>query len=416
MKIPGGFQSLRECFRIRDFRLYFVGNIAHGLGVWVLRVTMGWLAWDLTESTAWLGGIALAETGPTLALSLIAGTVVDRVDYFKLLRACQAFSMVFAALLAVLTLTGLMSIWLMFVLTLFRGSVLAFNRPSRMSLVYPLVGRELMAPALATSSIIFNGARFIGPAVGGFIIVSSGIGWSFAVASGLFLLYTISLALMRVKIDRKEREDRSILSETKEGLAYIVSHAGIRMQLALLVVIGLVAKPVTDLLPGFAGQVFSTGADGLAMLLSCHGMGATVGAIWMAARPSGITGMTRITVFSLMFMSGVLVLFVASDIFWMGLVFSGLLGLGFIVISVANQTLIQAAVDPALRGRVISVYGMILQGIPAIGALMIGGVAEHVGLRLPVFVGGIVCLVAWFLAWRKRAEMAASLEKEPRTG
>lgn len=413
MKIPGGFASLRDCFQIRDFRLYFAGNIAHGLGVWVLRVTMGWLAWDLTKSTAWLGGISLAETAPTMLLSLIAGTVVDRVDYFKLLRACQAFSMVFAAILAVCVLTGAMNIWLMFVLTLFRGSVLAFNRPSRMSLVYPLVGRELMAPALAASSIIFNGARFVGPALGGLIIVASGIGWAFVAASGLFLIYTIMLSLMRVRIEPRKREDRSMLSETKEGLAYILGHGGIRMQLALLVVVGLVAKPVTDLLPGFAGRVFSTGADGLAMLLSAHGMGATVGAIWMAARPSGITGMTRITIFSLLFMGGVLMAFVASDVFWLGLVFSGMLGLGFIVISVANQTLIQSAVDPSLRGRVISVYGLILQGIPSLGALMLGGVAEHVGLRLPVFVGGVICVAAWLAAWRQRKPMTDTLEAEP---
>jgi hypothetical protein len=120
MKIPGGFDSLSACFAIRDFRLYFIGNIAHGLGVWVLRVTMGWLAWELTDSTAWLGGIVLAETAPTMALALIAGTVVDRVDYFKLLRICQGFSMFFAATLAILTLTGLINIWLMFFLTIFR--------------------------------------------------------------------------------------------------------------------------------------------------------------------------------------------------------------------------------------------------------------------------------------------------------
>jgi MFS family permease len=410
MNIPGGFDSLRACFAIRNFRFYFIGNIAHGLGVWVLRVTMGWLAWDLTQSTAWLGGIVLAEMAPTILLALIAGTVVDRVDYFKLLRACQAFSVFFAATLAVLTLTGVINIWLMFFLTLFRGVMLAFNRPSRMSLVYPLVGPDLMPSALAVSSIIFNGARFVGPAIGGFIIVGAGIGWAFVAASGLLCIYTIVLSLMRITIAPKKRESPSMLSETREGLAYILGHGGIRIQLTLLIVVGLFAKPVTDLLPGFAGQVFSSGADGLAMLLSAHGMGATVGAMWMAARPSGITGMTRITIASLLFMAGVLMLFVATDIFWLGILFSGLLGLGFITLSVANQTLIQAAVDPALRGRVISVYGLILQGIPALGALMLGGIAEHIGLRVPVFVGGLICLGAWFIAWRRRVSLTESLE------
>ncbi len=413
MKIPGGFESLLQCLRIRDFRLYIVGNIAHGLGVWVLRVTMGWLAWELTESTAWLGGIAMAETAPTMALALIAGTIVDRVNYFKMMRITQGLSMLFAATLSVLTHAGVMTIGLLFGLTLLRGCLMAFNRPSRMALIYPLVGRDLMASALAIGSIIFNGARFIGPALGGLIIVSFGIGWAFAATAGLLAVYTVVLSLMRVTIEPRKREGRSMLAETKEGLAYVMTHAGIRMQLALLVVVGMVAKPVTDLLPGFAGQVFATGADGLAMLLSAHGMGATIGAVWLAARPSGITGMTRITIFSLLFLSFILMLFAATEILWIALIFSGLLGLSFIVINVSNQTLIQSAVDPSLRGRVISVYGLILQGIPALGALSLGGVAEHIGLRIPVFVGGLICLGVWGIAWRQRVALTASLETEP---
>lgn len=413
MKIPGGLEALRQCLRIRDYRLYLVGNIAHGIGVWVLRMTIGWLAWELTESTAWLGGIAMAETAPTLVLGLIAGTVVDRIDYFKMLRLLQFLSMILAATLAVLTLAGLMNIWLLFSLVVIRGCLIAFNRPSRMSLIYPLVGRDLMGSALAIGSIIFNGARFIGPAIGGFIIVGAGIGWAFAATAGLLLIYTLVLAAMRVSIEPQKREGRSMLAETIEGLAYIVTHSGIRLQLALLVVVGIVARPVTDLLPGFAGQVFSMGADGLALLLSFHGIGATCGAIWLAARPSGIEGMARVSIYAVLALACVLMAFAATNIFWLALLFSALLGTSFIVLNVANQTLIQSAVDPGLRGRVISVYGLILQGVPALGALMMGGIAEHIGLPIPMFMGGVICLGVWFVAWRNRAALKLSLEAEP---
>ncbi|MDX1484178.1 MAG: MFS transporter [Alphaproteobacteria bacterium] len=413
MKIPGGFDSLRRCLRIRDFRLYIIGNIAHGIGVWVLRMSMGWLAWELTESTAWLGGIALAETAPTLILALIAGTIVDRVDYFKMLRIAQALSMLFAATLAVLTLAGLMNIWLLFSLTLFRGCLMAFNRPSRMALIYPLVGRDLVGPALAIGSIIFNGARFLGPALGGLIVVAAGVGWAFAATAGLLCIYTLVLAMMRITIEPQKREERSMLKETIEGVTYIMAHPGIRLQLALLVVVGMLARPVVDLLPGFAGQVFAKGADGLAMLLSLHGMGAMLGAVWLAARPSGIEGMTRLSILSMFFLGAVLMAFVATDIFAVALVFSAALGTSFIILNVSNQTLIQSAVDPGLRGRVISVYGMILQGVPALGALTLGAIAEHIGLRLPVFVGGVICIAVWGLAWRNRAALKRSLETEP---
>jgi predicted MFS family arabinose efflux permease len=413
MKIPGGFESLRLCFQKRDYRLYVIGSVSHGLGVWTLRVGMGWLAWEMTESTAWLGGIAMAETAPTLALALIAGTVVDRIDYFKLMRITQGMSLLFAATLAALTLAGLMHIWLLFFMTIFRGCLLAFNRPSRMALIYPLVGRDLLAPALAVSSIIFNGARFIGPAIGGSIIVIWGIGWAFVAAAAFFSVYTLMLAAMRVSTEPEKREQGSMVTEMVEGLTYIMGHGGIRLQLTILTVVGMVAKPVIDLLPGFAGQVFELGAEGLAMLLSLHGMGATVGAIWLASRASGLEGMTMISIFALLFMSLVLMAFVATDVFWVALVFAGLMGFAFIVLNVANQTLIQSAVDPSLRGRVISVYGLILQGMPALGALLIGTIAEHIGLRLPVFVGGVICLGAWFCAWRRRGALKLSLETEP---
>jgi len=410
MKIPGGFQALRQCMRIRDYRLYTFGCIGHGLGVWNLRMCIGWLTWELTGSTAWLGGMAMAEMMPTLILTLFAGTIVDRVDYFKMMRITQGLAMMLAATMAALTLAEEMSIWLLFFLTTLRGCLMAFNRPSRAALIYPLVGPDLIAPALALGSIIFQGARFIGPAFGGFIIVGAGIGWGFAATAGFLLIYSLALGAMKICIEPQKREKHSVLTETVEGLTYVMAHGGIRLQLALLAVVGIVAKPVTDLLPGFAGQVFSMGADGLAMLLSFHGIGATCGAIWLASRPSGIVGMTRMTIFSVLFMAILLMLFAINNLFWLAIVLSALLGFAFILLNVSNQTLIQSAVDPDLRGRVMSVYGLIMQGVPAFGALMLGVVAEHFGLRIPVFVGGLICLGVCFMAWRKRAAMKLSLE------
>jgi MFS family permease len=405
--------ALRRCLQIRDYRLFVVGNIAHGMGVWVLRMSLGWLAWELTESTAWLGGIAMAEMAPTLILSLLAGTVVDRVNYFKMMRITQLLSMLFAATVAVLTLADWMTIWLLFSLTIFRGCLMAFNRPSRMALVHHLVGRDLLAPAIAIGSIIHNSARFIGPALGGLIVVAAGVGWGFAATAGLLFINTVVLAVMGVSIEPQKREARSMLAETKDGLSYIMGHGGIRLQLTLLIVVGMVAKPVTDLLPGFAGQVFGLGAEGLALLLSSHGIGATLAAIWLASRASGLEGMTRISILSVLFLSLVLMAFVATNVFWLALLFSGLLGFGFIVLNVSNQTLIQSAVDPGLRGRVIAVYGLVAQGVPALGALLMGGIAEHTGLRTPIFIGGVICMAAWFLAWQRRAMLQRSLEADP---
>lgn len=413
MKIPGGFHALRDCLRIRDFRLYVMGNVAHGLGIWLLRMTIGWLAWELEKSTAWLGAVAMAETAPSLILGLFAGTIVDRFNFVRLMQITQGLSAALAACFAILTLSGIIDIWLLFFLTVFRGCLMAFNRPSRMVLLHHLVGRDLLAPALAIGSITHNGTRFIGPALGGIIIAGAGIGWGFVAASALIGSYALILLLLPIDIEAPKREHRSVLADTLDGLAYVAGHSGIRMQLALLVVMGLVARPVVDLLPGYAGLVFARGADGLAMLLAAHGIGATLGGVWIAARAAGLEGMTRLSLLSIPFIAAMLVLFVATGIFWVGLIGSALLGFGLLILTVTSQTLIQSAVEPAFRGRVVSVHGLVMMGIPALGAMALGGLGEYFGLRLPVLVGAAIFIALWTLAWHRRAALKRSLEQSP---
>ena len=168
-------------------------------------------------------------------------------------------------------------------------------------------------------------------------------------------------------------------------------------------------RSLTDLLPGFAADVFGRGSAGLAMLLSFHGGGAMLGAMWISAR-GGLRGLTNISLVNILLMALALVLFVATDHFWFACPMVGLIGFAFIVQSVTNQTLIQSAVESAFRGRVMSIYGMVNQGVPAIGAMAIGGAAEHFGLRVPVLAGALGAAALFFWAWRARKPMAASLE------
>ncbi len=410
IRVPGGFLALRECLRVANFRLYVIGNVSHGLGIWVLRISIGWLAWELTESPAWLGAMAMAETAPSLVFGLIAGTIVDRVNYIRLMQITQGLSALLSAILAVLVFAGAIGIWGLFFLVLVRGFLMALNRPSRMAFVHHLVGRDLLPPALAIGSIIHNGTRFIGPGLGGFVIVVAGIGWGFATTALLLFAYAAILVAMNVAFEREARERRSMLSEIAGGLSYVVRHHGIRVQLGILFALGILAKPVIDMLPGYAGQVFSMGADGLAMLVTVHGIGATVGGVWLASRAKGIDGMTGLNLASVAATGFVLMLFTATANFWIALVGVALLGFSFIVLTVTCQTLVQSAVDPAFRGRVISVHGIVAMGVPALGAMLLGVLAEHFGLRLPVFVGGVMCVLFWCLLWRQKDTVSRSLE------
>jgi predicted MFS family arabinose efflux permease len=410
--MPAGIGMIRQTLALRNYRLYVIGNMSSNVGMWAQRVAIGWLTWELTHSTAWLGFMALAESGPTILLGLVAGTVVDRVDQFKLLRMTQFFSMLYSIALALFTLTGTMDKWLLMTLVLLRGGVVAFNRPTRMTVVYGLVGRDLLPSALAMNAMIFNSSRFLGPALGGVIIAWFGTGWTFVVAAGLFFVFTLSLRSMEVAdiaLEPPPLVKRTMWVETVEGVRYILRHDGIRTQLAILIVTSIFAKPLSDLLPGFAAQVFDRGPSGLAMLLSFHGAGAMLGASWMSARGE-LRGLTRISLANILLMALALILFVATDQFWFACPMAGLIGFAFIVQSVSNQTLIQSAVESSFRGRVLSIYGMINQGVPALGTMAIGGAAERLGLRWPVLAGALVAAALFLWAWRIRQPMADALE------
>lgn len=415
MKVPGGPSALRRSFAIRDYRLFVIGNLAYNLGLWTQKVALGWLTWELTHSTAWLGGVALAEAAPTWVFALFAGTLVDRIDYFRLLRLMQVASFTYAVVMAGLVLAGLMNIWILLVLVLVRGSVSAFNRPSRMTAVFSLVGRDLLASAVSINAVTFNVSRFAGPALGGALIVALGIGWTFIVVAALYLAFNIALLMIRTqgRSERRDDERRSMVTEMIDGLRYMALHPGIRVQMVVIILVASLVKPLTELLPGFAGKVFSMGPDGLAILLSAYGFGGMVGALWMASRGRGLVGMTTLCIGAI-FVAGLFVLaFALSPLFWVSCGIIGVVGCAFIVLNVSNQTLIQSASDPAMRGRVISNYGLVNQGLPSIGALIVGGIAEHLGLRVPMAAAAGLLILGWLWLWRRRREQAEIMEIDP---
>lgn len=413
MKVPGGWGALKRSFAIRDYRLFIIGNLSSNFGLWTQRVALGWLTWELTHSTAWLGGIALAETAPTFVFALIAGTVVDRVDYFRLMRITQGLTLSYSVIVAVLIIGGWINIWILLTLVLLRGTATAFNRPSRMTAIFSLVGRELLTSAVTVNSIIFNTSRFVGPAVGGVLIVTVGVGWTFAAAAAMFFVFTCMLQLIKATVTvPPARAKKSMFVETVEGLNYMFAHRGLKVMMISLVGVGLFAKPITDLLPGFVGEVFNRGPEGLALLMIAHGGGAMVGAAWMASWRPGIRGLTRVSIIAIAAVSFPIFLFAMAPVFWMSLPLIFLIGFAFILQSISNQTLLQSAADPTMRGRVISNYSLAHQGAPAIGALLIGGIAEQVGLRVPVAVGAALCLALWCWLWRQRHWLARALEVE----
>jgi MFS family permease len=397
----------------RNYRWYLIGNFSSSVGIWTQRTAILWLTWELTHSATWLGLMALAETGPTIALGLYAGVVLDRLNHLAVLRFTQLLTLLYSIALFAIMASGYMNIWILAGLVLFRGAVFAFNRPARQTVVYGLVGREKLLKALAQNAMIFQTSKFIGPAIGGATLVAFGVQGTFAIAILLIFVFTVALRLLEVPAPaRKEREPQPIVTEVADGLRYILSQPAVRNQFVLLAIVALCAKPITELMPGFASGEFGRAASGLAWLLGCHGVGATLAGVWMSFR-FGVRSLLTMTCIAIISMSVALILFVGFNSFIIGCLLMLFVGFSAVVMDISNQTIIQSAIRSRFRGRTMSIYGMIAQGAPAVGALAMGLIAETAGLRLPVLVGACLTLIAGILALIFRRQISGTATPTP---
>jgi MFS family permease len=412
MTKTSGFGGIGRAFRSRNFRIYCTGGIVSLVGLWVHKVAVGWLTWELTHSAAWLGVIAFAELFPTVFVSPLAGAFADRGDYRLQMITAQVLAGVLAAVLAGLTFTGTITIELLLAISIVQGLITAFNHPARLAMVPSLVEAKDLSAAIAVNSATFNGARFLGPMVAGVIILWGGTAPAFAFNSISYLWFVAMLARLRLAPRaRAVRPASGILGDTLEGFRYVAGHFGISSLLILLTATATLLRPYMELLPGFAAEVFGRGADGLAMLTSATGFGAVVAGVWLARR-GRVQGLTRILVSYMVVCAAALFVLASGGAFWVGLGAIAVIGFSLVAVGVSTQTLLQNAVEGAMRGRVMSLYGVIFLGGPAVGALVMGWIASDAGLGPPVAGGAAMCLVVWLWAMRRVWRAAPGLEEE----
>jgi MFS family permease len=402
---------MRAVMSVASYRNYTVGSTISLIGTWLQRVAQGWLVWELTQSPAWLGLISFSTLGALMVMSPIAGALADRIDRIQLSRLAQAMMMVQSIILAVLVFGGWANRWLVLALAIYLGVGHAFHTAARLALVPNLVPAELMAPAIAINSVIYQLATFIGPAVAGLIIVKFGVAWAFAANVFTFAIFLAMLA--RVSLVRHEPPAPRVGlgPAIAEGFRYAAAHPGIRPLLAALLVSTFTMRAVSDLLPAFSADVFGRGAEGLAWLTSMIGFGAMLGGLWMAQRPR-LAGFTRVVIYYMGGAAAATILFVATAWFPFALIALTASGFAMIINSTGTQTLIQSAVEGRIRGRVLSVFNIVMQGSPALGALAIGGISEWLGLRLPVGIGALLSLAAFVWILPQRRAIAAIMERD----
>ena len=408
-----GPRRILRVLKSPNYRIYTTGSSVSLVGMWMQRVAVGWLAWELTGSAAWLGILAFAELCPTVVIAPLAGALADRLDRLKALRLGQSLMFLQSLSLFSLTVSDLITIWWLLALTLFHGIVVAFNQPNRLALVPSLVARDDLPAAVALNSVIFNTARFVGPAAAGVAIVTFGVAIAFAaktLASAWFIL-----ALYRISLPHRAEDGgpgaAGALAGIAEGLGYVRRHGAIGPLLLLLAAASVCARPFVELLPGFADAVFARGAPGLAMMTATLGLGAMLTGLWLAGRDPA-RPLAPLALASPLLVAVALFGFVAAPSLALALPALFLAGAGAVTSGIATQTVLQLAVAGPLRGRVMALYGLIFRAGPGLGALVMGAASEFFGLRLPVAAGALLTVLAWALVWRRRAAIAGASRRD----
>jgi predicted MFS family arabinose efflux permease len=416
------FDAIKRALGIRNYRIYTSGNIVAHFGVWAYRIGLLSLTWELTQSAFWLGAMAMADLCPTVVLSPLAGALTERVNRMAMMRFTVIFTGLQSSVLALLCLNGNASIAIVFPLALVLGIVLAINHPMRLVIVTNLVGRDEVPSALAINSLVFNVARVAGPSIAGGIIAGAGsdaalLGTAivFGVCAVGHLVFAIALFMVRMTslaIPHKPRPLSHVPGEIMEGFRYAAAHPGIGPLLFILFVVGLTARGYADLFAGYVDAVFGLGTDAFGLMLSSVGLGAVLGGLWLAQR-GHIAGLTRIFLAYILVLACALILFSVTDNFYLALVWVFIAGFAQTVAGTGEHVLIQAAVDEHLRGRVVSLYGAVSRGTPALGALAMGWLGDEIGLRWPIAGGAVICTGLWAWAFSKRCQLAEALETPP---
>src|SRR4051812_44726132 len=392
---PGGAGFMVRALRHRNYRLFFSGQSISLVGSWMTRIATSWLVYRLTGSALLLGLVGFAGQIPSFLLAPFAGVLIDRWDRHRLLVVTQILAMVQSAALAALALAGVINIWHVLALSLFQGLINAFDMPARQAFVVQMVDdRADLSNAIALNSSMVNAARLLGPSIGGVLIAAVGEGWCFFWDALSYLAVIASLVLMRLPPRPQRAAARSKgLPELREGLAYVAASPPLRSILLLLALVSLVGMPYTVLMPVFASTVLHGGPHTLGFLMAATGVGALLGAVFLARRRS-VLGLGKVIPITAALFGVSLAAFSLSRVLGLSLVLLLVTGTGFMVTMSASNTILQTLVEDNKRGRVMSFYTMAIMGMTPFGSLLAGGLASRIGAPSTLLFGGLGCIAA----------------------
>lgn len=411
-RLPGALSGRRfGALRHRNYRIFITGQLVSLVGTWLQSLAQSWLVYRLTGSAALLGIVGFYGSLPVLFAAPLGGMIGDRWPRRRALMVTQATAAALACSLGILTLSGHVTVTHIIVIAALTGVVSGFDIPIRQSFVVEMVGRDDLPSAIALNSSAVNGARILGPAVGGILVAAVGEGWCFVLNAASFLAVLASLTLIRVPPRARARTRATPLRAIMEGFRCVAESKSIRALLGQLGFISLLGVPYAVLMPIFADGILHGGPKGLGVLMGAVGLGALAAALRLAARGSARGLSSAVSAASAGF-GLFLVLFAWSEAFWLSAVLLMVVGFCFMTVMAGTNTLVQTICPDDLRSRVMSVYTMMFVGMSPFGALVAGYAAARFGAPSAVATGGLLCLIVSFLFARYLPILRASARRE----
>jgi MFS family permease len=400
---PGTFAALRN----QNFRLYFLGQLASTSGTWMQLTAQGWLVFQLTHSAAWLGVVAGAAGLPILALSPVAGVVVERFSRRQTMLVTQTIQMILALLLAGLVFSNTVQIWHIIVLAVLLGITNAVDGTARFAIIADLVEREHLRSAITLNSILFNLSRVLGPAAAGLALTTLGAGWCFLLNGLSFVPVIASLLVITVRPSAAAAANESPLQQLAAGLRYARGHQQILPSLLLAAIAGMLGVSLLTLFPAFAAVVLHSPTTGYTVLNVANGLGGILGGFIIGALSLRLGLGRLIALMALLTAASMGLLAGPATVASAALVAFGF-GLVIVMLFVGASTLIQTEVPNDFRGRVLALYTLAFSGLTPFGALALGLVSAKVGVLNAFWLSAglsgllsVAVLARWPGLWRQ---------------
>jgi len=386
--VTGTFRSLR----VRNYRLFWTGQLVSLCGSWMQTVAIGWLVLkDLHASGTVLGLVIATQFLPTLVAGSWGGLIADRFDKRHILMTTQSALAALAAVLAALTLTGVVNLAMVFVVALAIGTVGAFDNPTRQAFVTDMVGPGDLANAVGLNSAAFNSARIVGPALAGLTILTVGTGLCFALNAVSFAAVLAGLAMMRPGELYAPTPVVRARGQVREGLRYAMSVPELKLTLAMMALIGTFAMNFTVVIPLVAKNTFHGSAATYGLMSAVMGIGSLAGALFVAGRARPTPGLLVGAAAALGMLMGAAALAPTRGWEYAALALTGVAAITYM--STSNSTL-QLESRPDMRGRVMALYMVLFLGSTPIGGPIVGWIGAHAGARWSLAVGAVASLLA----------------------